>query len=382
MDPQVAAVVEHYGMRPLPVEGTLFVGTYRWAADTIDGGPVGTAMIGLYAHDPPSRLPFHRLPADEVWHFYGGDPIRLVLLRPDGSSDDVWLGPDPGAGHVVQYVIPAGTWQAGELCESGSYGLFGCTMAPYSPAPVSRAGPRTSCWHPIPGATPTSTGSPCPPTPTRRCRRVSPRRRPRVHRAWPIRIRGASVDISVWDAPDHALLAGVAWQSHGGGRLRPPLPARRCSGWRSRSSATTAGRRKWPRMRSCAWHNAASFDPRRGSVTTWLLAITRNVAIDRLRREAVRPADPADPATMSIADPADGPEGAALVQSDVRRVTARSAPFRKPNVAVSCWRRWVDVRPSMISATEHIPLGTAKTRIRDGLIRVRGLLAAEEPSRD
>lgn len=130
MHPQVATLVEHFGMQRLPVEGTLFVGTYRSSAETTDGGPVGTAMIGLYAHDPISCSLFHRLPADEVWHFYGGDPIRLVLLRADGSADDVWLGTDLAAGQLVQYVIPAGTWQAGELGADGTYGLFGCTMAP------------------------------------------------------------------------------------------------------------------------------------------------------------------------------------------------------------------------------------------------------------
>jgi predicted cupin superfamily sugar epimerase len=130
VDPAVERLIEHYGLEPLPVEGTLFASTYRSAADTPDGGPVGTAMIGMYAHEPLSRSLFHRLPTDEIWHFYGGDPIRLVLLHPDGTSADVWLGPDVIAGHLVQYVIPAGTWQAGELHPDGTYGLFGCTMAP------------------------------------------------------------------------------------------------------------------------------------------------------------------------------------------------------------------------------------------------------------
>jgi len=53
-----------------------------------------------------------------------------VLLRPDGSSDDIVLGGDPFAGHRVQFVIPAGVWQAGELVPGGSWALFGCTMAP------------------------------------------------------------------------------------------------------------------------------------------------------------------------------------------------------------------------------------------------------------
>lgn len=128
MHPSVAAIIERYGLEPLPVEGTLFVSTYRSAADTVDGGPVGTAMIGMYSHEPPSHSLFHRLPTDEVWHAYGGDPFRLVLLHPDGSSEERWMG--LGEGLAVQTVVPAGVWQAGELHPDGMFALFGCTMAP------------------------------------------------------------------------------------------------------------------------------------------------------------------------------------------------------------------------------------------------------------
>lgn len=117
-------------MTQLPVEGTWFVSTYRSAAELPDGGPMGTAMIGLYSTDPPSRSLFHRLAFDETWHFYGGDPLRLVLLHPDGSDEEVVLGPDVLAGQQVQHVVPAGTWQAGEMVEGGAWALFGCTMAP------------------------------------------------------------------------------------------------------------------------------------------------------------------------------------------------------------------------------------------------------------
>ena len=130
MGPTVSELIEAYGFEPLPVEGTLFASTYRSSASLPDATPVGTAMIGMYAHDPLSRSLFHRLPHDEVWHFYGGDPIRLVLLRPDGSVEVVWLGADVLAGQRVQFVVPAGVWQAGELSTAGSYALFGCTMAP------------------------------------------------------------------------------------------------------------------------------------------------------------------------------------------------------------------------------------------------------------
>ena len=144
VDARVAELIEHYGFEPLPVEGTLFVSTYRSSHDTPDGGPVGTAMIGLYAHDPLSRSLFHRLPTDEIWHFYGGDPIRLVLLHAGGESSEVWLGSDPAAGQRVQFVIPAGTWQAGELHPGGHYALFGCTMAPGFTGAGFEAGTRAA----------------------------------------------------------------------------------------------------------------------------------------------------------------------------------------------------------------------------------------------
>ena len=46
-------------------------------------------MIGMYSHDPVSGSLFHRLPSDEIWHLYDGDPMRLVLLHPGGSSGRV-----------------------------------------------------------------------------------------------------------------------------------------------------------------------------------------------------------------------------------------------------------------------------------------------------
>ncbi len=130
MLPEVQALIEHFQLTPLPVEGTLFASTYRSELELADGKPVGTAIVALYSDDPYSVSRFHRLPVDEVWHFYAGDPLRLVLLHPDGSSQDVVMGNDPLKGQHVQFVIPAGVWQAGHMLEGGRYSLFGCTMAP------------------------------------------------------------------------------------------------------------------------------------------------------------------------------------------------------------------------------------------------------------
>jgi predicted cupin superfamily sugar epimerase len=130
VDPDVARLVERFGLANLPVEGTFFVNTYRSAARTAADGPLGTAGVGLYAADPPSRSLFHRLTCDELWHAYGGDPLRLVLLHPDGRQEEVVLGGDVVAGARVTHLVPAGTWQAGELVPGGRWALFGCTCVP------------------------------------------------------------------------------------------------------------------------------------------------------------------------------------------------------------------------------------------------------------
>jgi len=137
----VRALIDRFDLRRLPVEGTLFAETYRSSAST--------AIVALYCADPPSRSNFHVLTHDEVWHAYAGDPFRLILLHPDGSSEDVVMGRDVRAGHRVQFTVPAGTWQAGELLPGGRYALFGCTMAPgFTPEcfRASPAGPLIARW--------------------------------------------------------------------------------------------------------------------------------------------------------------------------------------------------------------------------------------------
>lgn len=132
--PDTADLLRHYRFDRLPVEGTLFKSSWRSEreinVDERNHGPAGTAMIGLYAENPESLSCFHRLQLDELWHFYSGDPLMLYLLYPDGSDREIIMGSNHSQGQVIQYVIPAGTWQAGCLVPGGRYALFGCTMAP------------------------------------------------------------------------------------------------------------------------------------------------------------------------------------------------------------------------------------------------------------
>jgi predicted cupin superfamily sugar epimerase len=127
---EIKDLIDFYKLEPLPAEGTLFTSTYRSKQELENGGPYGTAIIAMYCNELGSGSLFHKLPVDEIWHFYKGDPLRLVLLYPDGSSRDVIMGSDPLKGQQVQFVVPAGVWQAGHTVDGGKYSLFGCTMAP------------------------------------------------------------------------------------------------------------------------------------------------------------------------------------------------------------------------------------------------------------
>nr|WSY53546.1 cupin domain-containing protein [Streptomyces sp. NBC_00886] len=120
-------LVAHYGLEPIPREGGLFRRT--WAGpERSDGRPEGTAIVALLTAPDFSAL--HRLPTDEVWHFYLGDPLELLLLAPDGTSSAAVLGPDVRHGQHVQFTVPGGTWMGARVVAGGAWTFFGCTMAP------------------------------------------------------------------------------------------------------------------------------------------------------------------------------------------------------------------------------------------------------------
>jgi RNA polymerase sigma factor (sigma-70 family) len=119
------------------------------------------------------------------------------------------------------------------------------------------------------------------------------------------------------------------------------------------------------------WRHAPVFDPRRGSVTSWVLTITRNLTIDALRLRRAVPTDPDDFAATALVSLEHNPEDA-VQRGDVRH-QVRDALSVLPNeqrravVLASVYGRTA----LEISEIEDIPLGTAKTRIRTGLLRLR-----------
>ncbi|MFJ9244171.1 cupin domain-containing protein [Streptomyces sp. NPDC101776] len=120
-------LVAHYGLEPIPREGGLFRQTWAGPARP-DGRPEGTAIVALLTAPDYSAL--HRLPGDEVWHFYLGDPLELLLLAPDGTTRTAVLGPDVRHGQHLQFTVPGGSWMGARVVAGGAWTFFGCTMAP------------------------------------------------------------------------------------------------------------------------------------------------------------------------------------------------------------------------------------------------------------
>jgi predicted cupin superfamily sugar epimerase len=137
--PDAHEIIAVLGLQPHPIEGGYFRETYRsremvpahalpagYAASA--GRPIGTAIYYLLTRDTFSEL--HRLPTEEVFHFYLGGPVRMLQLAPGEPPREVVLGTDLAAGQRPQVIVPAGVWQGSRLEPGVEFALLGATMAP------------------------------------------------------------------------------------------------------------------------------------------------------------------------------------------------------------------------------------------------------------
>lgn len=106
------------GLVELPDEGGM------WAQVALDEH--SSAIYYLLAGTDFSAM--HRLPHDEIYHFYAGAPLELLVLGPDGHSQQPRLGTDLASGERPAHVVPGGHWQGSRSL--GSWTLVGTTMTP------------------------------------------------------------------------------------------------------------------------------------------------------------------------------------------------------------------------------------------------------------
>jgi RNA polymerase sigma-70 factor (ECF subfamily) len=123
-----------------------------------------------------------------------------------------------------------------------------------------------------------------------------------------------------------------------------------------------------------AWRHAATYDARRASVGTWLGTITRRLAIDRLRTRQAVPVDPAD--LLLLVGERDDPEHHGVAQSELVRVREALTDLPVAQQRAVLLAAMGGQTSAQIAEQEGIPLGTAKTRLRLGLVKLRAALDA------
>jgi len=133
--PHWQEVVAQLDLTPLEPEGGFFKQTYFRPSPQEPAGsqrrPEATAI--LYMVTGSNFSAWHRVPHDEVFHFYSGLSAELIMIDKAGNLKSITLGANVASGEVPQFTVPAGTWQALRIHRpksADSWSLMGTTMSP------------------------------------------------------------------------------------------------------------------------------------------------------------------------------------------------------------------------------------------------------------
>jgi predicted cupin superfamily sugar epimerase len=127
-------IISKLDLKPLPFEGGYFIETFRSEKKVITESPLSrslcTCIIYLITSECFSKL--HRLPGEEIFHFYFGDPVTMLNICESGKPEIITLGNDFGKGEVPQHVVYSNCWQGAFLGDSKNpvFALLGTTMSP------------------------------------------------------------------------------------------------------------------------------------------------------------------------------------------------------------------------------------------------------------
>jgi RNA polymerase sigma-70 factor (ECF subfamily) len=128
------------------------------------------------------------------------------------------------------------------------------------------------------------------------------------------------------------------------------------------------------------WSNAGRFDPERGTVRAWIFQIAHFRLLNELRRQSRQPAIVPDPEGLVLGGLAAQEPGPAEIasQQDRRAVLALALDALPPSQReVIDLAFFDDLTHEQVAAELRVPLGTAKTRIRAGLQRLRSALGSQ-----
>jgi RNA polymerase sigma-70 factor (ECF subfamily) len=182
----------------------------------------------------------------------------------------------------------------------------------------------------------------------------------------------------VWAAPDDALLAGMAAGDRDAVLAFIRRFQRRVFGLAltivgDHALSEDVAQEAFVR----AWRNAAAFDARRGSVASWLLTITRNLAIDTIRLRRAEPVDPDALLALHLHSAEPTPADVAVAHEDTRRLAEalRGLPEDQRRAIVLAGIGGRTARE--VGEIEDVPIGTAKTRIRTAMLKLRDTMLSE-----
>jgi RNA polymerase sigma-70 factor (ECF subfamily) len=117
-----------------------------------------------------------------------------------------------------------------------------------------------------------------------------------------------------------------------------------------------------------AWRKASRFDATRGRLSTWLMAIAHNLAVDQLRRET----GVGRPHLVLVEEVPDAPspdDVDPVLERDLARRAMSSLSPAERALLLCAYFRGMTARE--IADADGIPLGTVKTRLRTALIKLR-----------
>ncbi|MBP2052275.1 RNA polymerase sigma-70 factor (ECF subfamily) [Streptomyces griseochromogenes] len=124
-----------------------------------------------------------------------------------------------------------------------------------------------------------------------------------------------------------------------------------------------------------AWRHAQIYDSRRGSVTTWLTTIAHNLAIDAVRARRTEPMAPENLDGL-LGVVTETPEQWALADEASSQLRGALARLPREQARALVMAGIYGMTAQQIADWEHVPLGTAKTRIRTAMAKLRTTLAS------
>jgi RNA polymerase sigma factor (sigma-70 family) len=127
-----------------------------------------------------------------------------------------------------------------------------------------------------------------------------------------------------------------------------------------------------------AWRFAEGYDPRRGPVSTWLLAIARNVAIDRARGRRTEPIDPCVLLELETAEQEAPPDERQIAADEAARLRVAIATLPAEQRRALVLAAFFGRTAREIGAIEDAPLGTIKTRIRTATLKLHAMLEVRD----